>query len=82
MVETIRHAAKLTESRAQFVAEAEAARKAMLMSGEGYDAEEVHAHLRKRDGGSGLKISHTDYIGDSSRNLCCQSCRKRRRSAR
>jgi predicted transcriptional regulator len=52
MVEAIRQAATAAEIRALFVAEAEAARKAMLKSGTGYDADEVHAYLRQRVAGT------------------------------
>lgn len=48
MVEAIRQAAAAAEDRARFVAEAHAARKAMLKSGQGLDADEVHAYLRAR----------------------------------
>ena len=46
MVEAIRNAAILAEKRAQFVADAVAARNEALASGTGYAAEEVHAYLR------------------------------------
>ncbi len=52
MVEAIRQAATAAEVRAQFVADADAARKAMLKSGTGYDADEVHAYLRQRIDGN------------------------------
>jgi hypothetical protein len=52
MVEAIRLAAAAAEVRAQFVADAEAARKAMLKSGAGYDADDVHAYLRQRIAGN------------------------------
>ncbi|WP_374580389.1 CopG family ribbon-helix-helix protein [Pseudoduganella sp.] len=48
MVEAIRQATEQTEIRAQFVAEALAARAEMLETGTGYDAGDVHAYLRKR----------------------------------
>lgn len=48
MVEAIRAATLAAEQRARFVAEAKAARKAMLKSGSGHDADEVHAYLRQR----------------------------------
>jgi predicted transcriptional regulator len=51
MVEAIRQAATASEQRSRFIAEAEAARKAMLKSGKGYDASEVHAYLRDRIAG-------------------------------
>jgi predicted transcriptional regulator len=46
MVEAIRNAATLAEKRAQFVADAVAARNEALASGTGYAAEDVHAYLR------------------------------------
>lgn len=48
MVEAIRKAADAAEKHADFVAQARAARKKMLKTGLGYDADEVHAHLRQR----------------------------------
>ena len=51
MVEAIRTAATAAENRARFVAEALAARKAMLKSGRGFDADEVHAYVRARASG-------------------------------
>lgn len=48
MVDAIRAAASNAELRAQFVADAVAARKDALKSGKGYAAEDVHAHLRAR----------------------------------
>lgn len=48
MVEAIRAAAVAAEQRAKFVAQAKAARKTMLKSGQGHDADEVHAYLRRR----------------------------------
>lgn len=50
MVEAIRQAAALAEQRTQFISEANASRDDMLESGQGYDADEVHAYLRKRIG--------------------------------
>jgi len=58
MVEAIRMAATAAEQRAQLVTDAKAARQAMLKSGKGFDADEVHAHLRNRVRGkasAGLK---------------------------
>jgi predicted transcriptional regulator len=52
MVEAIRQAAAAAEKRAQFIADAKAARKEMLKTGRGYDADEVHSHLRDRVAGS------------------------------
>lgn len=51
MVEAIKMAAKNAEDRVLFVDEARAARKAMLKSGEGFDAGEVHAYIRVRAAG-------------------------------
>lgn len=51
MVDAIERAATAAETRARLVAEAEAARKAMLKSGKGYDSDEVHGYLRKRIAG-------------------------------
>lgn len=51
MVAAIDSATSAAERRASFVADAVAARKAMLRSGQGYDANEVHTYLRKRASG-------------------------------
>lgn len=51
MVDAIRQATTAAEERARFVAEAAAARKAMLKGGKGYEAEEVNAYLRDRIAG-------------------------------
>jgi predicted transcriptional regulator len=51
MVEAIREAAIAAQKREQFVADAKAARTLMLKSGTGFDADEVHAYLRKRVAG-------------------------------
>ena len=51
MVAAIESATTAAEQRASFVAEALAARSAMLDSGQGYDADEVHAYLQKRVSG-------------------------------
>ena len=48
MVDAIKRAAAAAEQRAQFVAEAKAARAEMLQSGLGYDAGEVRTYLRNR----------------------------------
>ena len=47
MVDAIRKAATAAEKHAEFVAQAKAARKKMLKTGLGFDAAEVHAHLRQ-----------------------------------
>jgi predicted transcriptional regulator len=51
MVEAIERAATLAEQRDRFVEEARSAREAMVASGEGYDADEVHAYLAARVAG-------------------------------
>ncbi|RLJ68212.1 hypothetical protein [Sulfurisoma sediminicola] len=51
MVHAIEQAATAAERRAGFVAEAQAAREQMLKTGKGYDADEVHAHLKARVAG-------------------------------
>ncbi len=51
MIGAIEQAAAIAESRAKFVAEAEAARKLTLKSGKGYDADDVHTYLRNRAAG-------------------------------
>ncbi len=48
MISAIEQAALNAEARGKFIAEAEAARKSVLKSGKGYDADEVHAYLKKR----------------------------------
>ncbi|NRR34315.1 hypothetical protein HSX11_29515 [Oxalobacteraceae bacterium] len=50
MVDAIRQAVVDAAKKAQFIAEAKAARAELLASGLGYDAQEVHAHLRDRLG--------------------------------
>lgn len=51
MVGAIAQAATATEQRADFVAEAQAAREQLLKTGKGYAADEVHAHLKARIAG-------------------------------
>lgn len=51
MVAAIDSAASAAELRATFLADALAERTAMLQSGQGYAAEEVHAYLRNRASG-------------------------------
>lgn len=51
MVEAIRAAAASAEDRARFVAEAREAHASMLESGQGFDADDVHAWLRERAAG-------------------------------
>ena len=48
MVDAIRRATVQAEARAQWVAGAQAARKATLKAGKGFDAAEVHAYIRAR----------------------------------
>jgi predicted transcriptional regulator len=51
MVEAIRSAAAAAERRAEFVSEAVSARDAMMKTGAGYRAADVHAYLRARTRG-------------------------------
>ena len=51
MVAAIERATTAAERRAGFVAEAQAAREEMLVSGTGHDADEVHAYLQARVAG-------------------------------
>jgi len=55
MVSAIEQAAAAAERRAGFVADALAAREAMLKTGKGYAADEVHAYLKERAGGKPSK---------------------------
>lgn len=48
MVEAIEQAATLAEQRNAFIAEAQASLAQARETGEGYDAEEVHAYLKAR----------------------------------
>lgn len=48
MLNAIVQAASAAERPAKFVAQAEAARKAMMESGKGYDGDKVHSYLRSR----------------------------------
>ncbi|HWY23836.1 MAG TPA: hypothetical protein VNX47_02890 [Nevskia sp.] len=48
MVDAIRTAAAAAQQRAEFVAEAQAARAETIKSGRGYAATEVHAYLAAR----------------------------------
>jgi predicted transcriptional regulator len=54
MVAAIQSATAAAERRAAFVADALAARTAMLESGQGYDADDVHAYVRGRAAGEKL----------------------------
>jgi predicted transcriptional regulator len=51
MLDAIEKAAQAAERRNRFVAEALAAREALLETGQGYDAGEVHAYLKDRVAG-------------------------------
>jgi predicted transcriptional regulator len=51
MVNAIEQAATAAECRANFIADAQAARTQMLETGEGYDADEVHAYIQARIAG-------------------------------
>lgn len=55
MLDAIREAATATEQRAQFVADAQAARSGMLKSGKGYAADDVHKYLRAKAGGTAAR---------------------------
>ncbi len=52
MVSAIEQAAISTEQRADFLAQAQAARRQALDTGLGYTADEVHAYLRARAAGT------------------------------
>jgi hypothetical protein len=51
MVDAIRLATAAAEQRAEFVAQAQAARAEMKRTGKGFAANDVHAYLRQRVGG-------------------------------
>ena len=51
MVQAIELAATAAEQRSSFVADALAARKQLLRSGKGYDADAVHGYLKARVAG-------------------------------
>lgn len=48
MVSAIEQAARSTEQRLRFIAEAKLAREEMLETGQGLDADEVHAYLQAK----------------------------------
>lgn len=48
MVDAIRKASDAAEKHAEFVAQAKAARKKMIKTGLGFEAEAVHGYLRER----------------------------------
>ena len=51
MVSAIEQAAHSTEQRLRFIAEAKLAREEMLETGQGLDADEVHAYLQAKVAG-------------------------------
>ncbi|MET3105962.1 putative transcriptional regulator [Oxalobacteraceae bacterium GrIS 2.11] len=51
MVNAIEQAATSAESRANFIADANAAREQMLSTGKGYNSEDVHAYIQARVAG-------------------------------
>jgi hypothetical protein len=51
MVSAIEQAAHSTEQRLQFIAEAKSAREEMVDTGQGLDADEVHAFLKSKVSG-------------------------------
>jgi predicted transcriptional regulator len=51
MVGAIEQAALAAEHRAAFIAEAKAAKEDMMRSGQGFDADEVHAYIAARIAG-------------------------------
>jgi predicted transcriptional regulator len=59
MVDAIRKTLEAEEKHAEFVAQAKAARKKMLKSGLGFEAEEVHGYLRERIKAAALPASST-----------------------
>jgi predicted transcriptional regulator len=52
MVSAIEQAAKATEQRVRFIADARAARQEMIETGKGLDADEVHAFLKAKVSGA------------------------------
>ena len=54
MVDAIRSAATAAEDRERLLVDARAARKEMLSSGQGFDADEVHAYVRARAAGEAV----------------------------
>ena len=61
MVSAIELAAHATEQRLQFIAEAKAAREEMIDTGNGLDADEVHAFLN-------AKVSGSEFAKPSARS--------------
>jgi len=57
MIDAIERAAVAAECRAGFISDALAARDEMLKTGKGYDANEVHAYIKRRlqDRAAGVK---------------------------
>lgn len=60
MVDAIRKTLDAAEKHAEFVAQAKAARKKMLKTGLGFEAEEVHGYLRERIKAAALPVSSTN----------------------
>ena len=56
MVEAIRQAATAAKQREDFVAEAKAARKSMLKTGNGLDTDQVHAYLSQCVAGKSVTV--------------------------
>ncbi|MFI4939180.1 MAG: hypothetical protein ACHP7O_02360 [Burkholderiales bacterium] len=54
MVNAIEQAATAAECRANFIADAHAARKQMCDTGKGYDSDEVHAYIQARVAGKNI----------------------------
>lgn len=52
MLGAIRDATSATERRASFIADAKAAREEMLVTGRGYDADDLHKYLRAKAAGA------------------------------
>lgn len=52
MVNAIEQAATVAERRAAFLSGAQAARKQMLETGQGYEADDVHAYIHARIAGN------------------------------
>lgn len=64
MVNAIEQATSAAESRANFIADAQAAREQMLETGKGYDADEVHAYIQERIAGKkGMKPKAKSWRG-------------------
>ena len=55
LVQAISQATDVAERRAAFVAEAGKARAALLKNGRGYEADDVHAYLKRRAAGEKVR---------------------------